>query len=205
LQQRFNKQNTAEQGGSNYSSEKNQVDTALSNTPLKQIRVDNAKAIHKPNTIINLDTSKLLLMSNDVAVKYLREQLKPYLDEHYGQHDKILTLLERKDKEEIARLILTEGELERLAGDNRIYPTSRAQTPSDRDKLITNPVAYSYVIQYAKENATGKSANDCLMKLYQVLHPIINSFHCRLGLEPMHDASEESTIYEPEVMYGYSR
>jgi hypothetical protein len=92
-------------------------------------------------------------MSNDVAVKYLQEQLKPYLDEHYGQHDKIFKLLERKDKEEIARLILTEGELERLAEDNRIYPTSRAQTPSDRDKLITNPVAYSYVIQFAKENA----------------------------------------------------
>eukprot|EP00956_Cyclotella_meneghiniana_P044142 scaffold303407_cov132-Cyclotella_meneghiniana.AAC.1 len=141
-------------------------------------------------------------MKNDVAAKFLREQLKSYLIEYYGQHDKIFKLLEGKSKEEIARLILTEGELERFAGNERIYPTSRTQTPSDRDKLITNPVAYSYVIQYAIENATGKTASDCLMELYSMLHPIINSFHCRLGLEPMHEASEENTIYEPDVMYG---
>ena len=202
LQRKPSKQNDAERSGSTSSNANNQAGTTSNNTPSKQTKVDSAKAIHKPNTVINLDTSKLLLMPNNVAVKYLLEQLKPYLNEHYGHYDKFSKLLEGKEKEEIARLILSEGELERLAGDNRIYPTSRAQTPSDRDKLKTNPVAYSYVIQYAKENATGKSANDLLMELYRMLHPIINSFHCHLGLEPMHDASEETTIFEPDVMYG---
>eukprot|EP00956_Cyclotella_meneghiniana_P015443 scaffold23702_cov53-Cyclotella_meneghiniana.AAC.3 len=202
LQRKPNKQNDAEKNESILLNANNQVGTSSNNTPSKQIKVDSAKAIHKPNTVINLDTSKLLLMPNDVAVKHLLGQLKPYLDEHYGHHDKIFKLLEGKEKEEIARLILSEGDLERLASDNRIYPTSRAQTPSDHDKLKTNPVAYSYVIQYAKENAAGKAANDLLMELYRMLHPIINSFHCHLGLEPMHNASEETTILEPDVMYG---
>jgi hypothetical protein len=203
LQQKPSMQHPAEQKESNPPSTDNQIGTTSGTMPLRQTKIDNAKAIHKPNTVINLDTSKLLLMTNDVAVKYLREELKPYLDEHYGHHDEIFKLLERKKKEEIARLILTEGEIEKLAGDNQIYPTSRAQTPHDDcDKLITNPVDYSYVIQYAKENATGKTANDCLMELFRVLHPIITSFHCHLGLKPMHDASEKSTIYEPDIMYG---
>jgi hypothetical protein len=40
------------------------------------------------------------------------------------------------------------------------------------------------------------------MELYRILHPIVHSFQCSIGLETMHEVSEESTIYELDVMHG---
>ena len=172
------------------------------NTPSKQIHHDSAKACHKPNSVLNLDLMKLALMSNDVAVDYLIKILNPYLDKYYGKSEEILELLKKKKREDITRLIINEGELERLASTNMIYPTTKAQTPSDKDKLRLTKTDYSFVLQYSRQNANGISAIDCTMEIYRILHPIANSFQCSIGLETMHDASNESTIYELDMMNG---
>jgi hypothetical protein len=52
-------------------------------TPSKQTTHDSAKACHRPNTVINLDLLKLALMSNEVALDYLKKLLVPYLDQYY--------------------------------------------------------------------------------------------------------------------------
>jgi hypothetical protein len=140
---------------------------------------------------------KLAFMSNEVAIDYLNKLLKPYLDQYYS-----LELLKNKKREEIIGLILNEGELERLTSMNMIYPTSKAQTPSDKDKLRLTKCDHSFVLQYSRENAAGLSAIECTMEIFKILHPIANSFQCSIGLEVMHDASEESTIYELDLMQG---
>jgi hypothetical protein len=106
--------------------------TTSNTTPSKQITQDNAKAFHKPNTVINLDLLKLALMSKDVAIKYIKKILVLYLDQYYSKSGEILELLKDKKREDIIGLIVNEGELERLA----IYPTSKAQTPSDKTSYV---------------------------------------------------------------------
>jgi hypothetical protein len=171
-------------------------------TPSKQINHDSAKACHRPNTVINIDLLKLALMPNEVALEYLKKLLVPYLDQYYGKSKEILDLLKNKKREEIIGLIINEGELERLISMNMIYPTSKAQTPSDKDKLRLTTCDHCFVLQYSRENSVGLSAIECTMEIYKILHPIANSFQCSIGLETMHDASEENTIYELDVMRG---
>jgi predicted house-cleaning noncanonical NTP pyrophosphatase (MazG superfamily) len=139
-------------------------------------------------------------MSNEVAIDYLNKLLKPYLDQYYGKSEEILEFLKNKIREEIIGLILNEGELERLTSMNMIYPTSKAQTASDKDKLRLTKCDHSFVLQYSRENAAGLSAIECTMEIFKILHPIANSFQCSIGLEVMHDASEESTIYELDML-----
>jgi hypothetical protein len=169
-------------------------------TPKKQGFEDIAKALHKPNSVLKIDTAKLAVMSPAASNKYIKEVSKNYLDELYGGHKSMFSIFDELTDKELARAILNDGEMERLAKEHGIKPkATQPQTPSERAMLVRNPTEYSYVIQCAKNEAKETSAITVLTPVYEVFHRIIESFNCSLGLEPVHNPTEATTIYKPEV------
>jgi hypothetical protein len=108
--------------------------------------------------------------------------------------------MDNLETNQLARLILVPGELERWAKDHGATPmSSRKQSQRQIDALRNNDTEISYVIQFSKKHAKDLKALDALVLLYlNVLHPIANSFHCQFGLEFVHLPNNGETIWDPD-------
>ncbi|KAL7506238.1 hypothetical protein ACHAXN_003506 [Cyclotella atomus] len=188
------------QGSIDNSSRKREPQTAPPSTPNHNDE-DDAKALHDPNSVLKLDSNKILMFNSPQAThSYCKTLLTPYMQKHYSRSTEMLQQMDNLETNQLARLILFPGELERWAKEHGATPmSSRKQSQRQIDALRNNDTEISYVIQFSKKHAKDLKALDALVLLYSnVLHPIADNFHCQFGLEFVHLPNNRETIWDPD-------
>jgi hypothetical protein len=122
------------------------------------------------------------------------------MEKHYTKSTEMLQQMDNLETNELARLILVPGQLERWAKERGATPMSaKKQSQCEIDALRKNDTEVSYVIQFSKKHAKDLKATDLLAQLFtNVLHPIANSFHCQCGLEYVHLSNSGETNWDPD-------